>query len=226
MAFAAKDTKLLWGRAAGICSNPHCRQKLTATGADGSSFLTGEMAHQIAQSPEGPRGTESGGDDTYENLILLCPTCHRTIDKAPVGTYPVELLKGWKKTHEDWVDGWAREGAYESAVEVAREVQRLLAENHAHFEEYGPRSRIAAENPASTVQSIWVARKLDTLLPNNRRIVSLMERHAKMMPASVVASFQRFKMHVQAFEDNQYERVDTYPLFPDEFPNEIAAVLA
>ncbi|GKY87559.1 hypothetical protein STA1M1_14280 [Sinisalibacter aestuarii] len=225
MAFAPKDTKLLWGRAAGICSNPECRKKLTATGADGKSFLTGEMAHQIAQSPDGPRGADGGGDDTYDNLILLCPTCHRTIDKAPEGTFPVELLKEWKKIHEDWVDSWATEGTYKTSAEVAKEIQRLLIENRTHFEEYGPKSDAAAENPASTAQAIWAARKLDTLLPNNRRIVSLMEKYSKMMPDAAISSFPKFKMHAEAFEGNQYERVEKYPLFPSEFAEAIEEIL-
>lgn len=225
MAFSAKDTKLLWGRAAGICSNPECRKKLTATGADGQSFLTGEMAHQIAQSPEGPRGTESAGDDTYDNLILLCPTCHRTIDKAPEGTFPVEVLRSWKSTHEEWVDGWSTDGAYSTAAEVAQEVQRLLFENRTHFEQYGPLSETAAKNPASTAQAIWEARKLDTILPNNRRIISLMQRHSKLISPAAVPSFPKFKMHAEAFEGNQYERVEEYPLFPEDFPNEIGEIL-
>lgn len=226
MAFAAKDTKLLWGRAAGICSNPDCKRKLTAIGADEKSFLTGEMAHQIAQSPGGPRGVDGGGDDTYDNLILLCPTCHRTIDKAPEGTFPVELLKEWKETHEEWVDGWATEGAtYTTSIEVAHEIQRLLIENRTHFEEYGPTSGTSAENPASTAQAIWVARKLDTLLPNNRRIISLMEKYTDMMTGSVVSCFPKFKMHAEAFEGNQFERVEEYPLFPVEFSEAIDGML-
>jgi len=225
MAFLAKDTKLLWGRAAGICSNPDCRAKLTATGADGKSFLTGEMAHQIARSAEGPRGTAGGGDDTYDNLILLCPTCHRTIDKAPEGTFPVDILRSWKEVHEEWVDCWSTEGTYSTAFEVAQEVQRLLLENHTHFEEYSPRSETAANNPASTAQAIWEARKLDTLLPNNRRIVSLMQRHSKLISPAAVPSFPRFKMHAEAFEGNQYERVEDYPLFPEEFSEEIQSIL-
>lgn len=154
MPFAAKDTKLLWGRAAGYCSNPACRTRLTSTGVGGASFLTGEMAHQIAQSPDGPRGTASGGDDTYDNLILLCPMCHRMIDKAPPGTFPIELLRDWKRAHEDWVEGWASEGIYETPAQVAKEIHRLFAENHSHFLEYGPHSMLAAENPASNAQAL------------------------------------------------------------------------
>ena len=226
MAFAAKDTKLLWGRAAGVCSNPGCREKLTATGANGESFLTGEMAHQIAQSPDGPRGADGRGDDTYDNLILLCPTCHRTVDKAPVGTIPVDTLKEWKKIHEDWVDSWSVEGMYTTSAEVAQEIQRLFIENRAHFEEYGPKSDAAVENPASTAHAIWVARKLDTILPNNRRIVSLMEKYSGIMPVAVVASFPQFKMHAVAFEGNQYNRVEKYPLFPISFSDAIEEILA
>jgi hypothetical protein len=225
MAFSAKDTKLLWGRAAGICSNPECRKKLTAVAADGQSFLTGEMAHQIAQSTEGPRGTENGGDDTYDNLILLCPTCHRTIDKAPEGTFPVEVLRNWKSIHEAWVDGWSTDGMYSTASEVAQEVQRLLVENRTHFEEYGPRSYTAVKNSASTAQAIWEARKLDTICPNNRRIISLIQRHSKLISNAGVPSFPKFKVHAEAFERNQSERVEEYPLFPKDFPNEIAGIL-
>jgi hypothetical protein len=225
MAFAAKDTKLLWGRAAGICSKPDCRRRLTATGAHEESYLTGEMAHQIAQSPVGPRGADGGGDDTYDNLILLCPSCHRTIDKAPAGTFPVDLLKEWKKSHEHWVDGLATEGTYKTAVEVAGEIERLLIENQTHFDEYGPTSGTAVGNPASTAQAIWVARKLDTLLPNNRRIVSLMEKYSELMSRSSVSSFPKFKMHTEAFEGNQYERVEKYPSFPSDFSEAIKDML-
>lgn len=225
MAFAAKDTKLLWGRAAGLCSNPDCRAKLTAIGADDQSFLTGEMAHQIAQSPDGPRGTEDGSDDTYDNLILLCPTCHRTIDKAPSGTYPVELLREWKATHEAWVDSWAAEGTYQNSKEVAWEIFRLLNENRAHFDAYGPKSKTATDNPASNAQVLWVARKLDTLLPNNRRIVSLLDKYSTLMPKQLLSISQRFKVHAQAFEDNQYERIEGYPHFPEEFSKAVQEML-
>lgn len=104
MTFSPKDTKLLWGRAAGICGNPECRTKVTEIGDSGESFLTGEMAHIIAQSSAGPRGAVDAGSDSYENLILLCPTCHRKIDKSPEGTYTIDMLHIWKTEHEDWVD--------------------------------------------------------------------------------------------------------------------------
>jgi len=48
------DIKLLYGRAAGRCSFPKCGERLIRE-LDNKSIHIGEMAHIIANSPEGPR---------------------------------------------------------------------------------------------------------------------------------------------------------------------------
>jgi 5-methylcytosine-specific restriction endonuclease McrA len=101
MATSDSDVKILWGRAAGICSNPDCRQDLTVILEQKGSYNIGEMAHVIARKPGGPRGKAGGGADDYANLILLCPTCHTRIDKAPEGEYPEPMLHEWKQEHEN-----------------------------------------------------------------------------------------------------------------------------
>ena len=68
-----KDIKMLWGRAAGRCSYPQCQIECIAFVSD-TPFIIGEMAHIVAKAPSGPRGIPSCGDNTYDNLILLCPT--------------------------------------------------------------------------------------------------------------------------------------------------------
>lgn len=225
MPFAEKDVKLLWGRAAGICSNPGCRTKLTAVGAGSVSFLTGEMAHQIAQSPRGPRGGAAPGSDEYDNLLLLCPQCHRMIDKAPEGTFPVEVLKDWKQTHEAWVDSWSTAPEYQTIGELAREILSILGENRAYFDEYGPRSQLAQDDPGSSTHAVWVARKLDTILPNNRRIVGMLEANASLIPEPLAGPERKFRLHVKGFEDNQYDRVEHYPLFPGDFQTVLEGVV-
>ena len=59
----------------------------------------GQMAHVIAESPKGPRGEDLPADNTYNNLILLCPTHHVTVDNAP-HLYPVDYLKRIKENFE------------------------------------------------------------------------------------------------------------------------------
>lgn len=90
MAISETDLKLLWGRAAGLCSNPQCKKDLTAVLIDRKNYNIGEMAHIIARSVDGPRGQKMPGPDSYDNLILLCPTCHTIVDKDP-GGHPKEL---------------------------------------------------------------------------------------------------------------------------------------
>lgn len=98
-----RDLVLLWVRAGGHCSRPACQNDLIvdASGSDRVEHL-GEMAHRIARSDSGPRGDPDlppEERDNYENLILLCPTCHALIDKQP-DTYDLERLTQWKEQHE------------------------------------------------------------------------------------------------------------------------------
>lgn len=102
---ASRDLKLLWGRAASTCAL--CRCRLDAVSSDGASAPIGEAAHIVAQSKIGPRGQSmlsAKERDSYLNLILLCPTCHTTIDADPIG-YPVEKLHMLKAEHELRVQG-------------------------------------------------------------------------------------------------------------------------
>lgn len=66
--------------------------------------LLGEIAHIVAESPEGPRGTDpiSGDRNGYENLILLCNSHHQLVDAQP-HAYTVERLLAMRDAHEDWV---------------------------------------------------------------------------------------------------------------------------
>jgi hypothetical protein len=106
MTIAARDRKILWGRAGNRCAK--CRTLLVpATESSGSQALVGEECHIVSPRPSGPRGGEArpGGvsPDAYENLILLCPTDHSLVDQLPTD-YPVAKLVALKADHEAWVE--------------------------------------------------------------------------------------------------------------------------
>ncbi|MCY1056835.1 HNH endonuclease [Nannocystis sp. SCPEA4] len=101
----SRDLKLLWGNAAARCAI--CRRRLTTETSVGQAIL-GEMAHIVADRPEGPRGDRSRTRDflrSYENLILLCSEHHRLVDQDRV-KYTVEELARLKQAHEAWVREW------------------------------------------------------------------------------------------------------------------------
>ena len=102
---AAKEIRLLWARAAGLCSFPECKSNLTRFSRRGTAFHIGENAHIAAYSLKGPRGSggmSPGQRDSYTNHILLCPTCHTLIDTNRTD-FPLRLLRRFKAKHESWV---------------------------------------------------------------------------------------------------------------------------
>jgi hypothetical protein len=99
MAIRPSDVKRLWGRAGGRCSV--CRSEVRA-----------EIAHIVARSPDGPRGEDQlpiGQRDLYENLMLLCPNDHSSID-GDTKKWTVARLRDIKVEHELWVQRRLEQG--------------------------------------------------------------------------------------------------------------------
>lgn len=103
MAVAASEQKKLCLRSGGLCAM--CKKQLTRTSTGGLVIL-GEIAHIVAESPDGPRGNHPLSlqeRNLYTNLLFLCNVDHQLIDDEPQ-TYPVERLHGIKEEHERWVE--------------------------------------------------------------------------------------------------------------------------
>ncbi len=177
----------------------------------------GEMAHIIAQSQEGPRGDGVGGDDTYENLILLCPTHHREVDKAPKGTFPADMLREWKEQHELNISRQGAEEHYATFDEMRKPISLLLAENYMTWKTLGPQSDVAKTQPTSNAFDLWAMRRVDKIVPNNRRIVNIVRANTGLMSREQAVAFAEFVNHAESYEDHVYERRDYYPLFPEAF---------
>ena len=215
MALSLPDTKLLWGRAAGRCSRDGCGSDLTRSN-QGQHYILGEQAHVTGQSPAGPRAIEQGGPDTYENMILLCPTCHTEIDKKP-GLFPKEILFSWKKKHEEAVAAYGLEQHYASNEELTSAIKAILDENHVFFKEYGPKSDIAEANPSSNAYDVWEIGRAAKLVPNNFRILNMLKTNAGLLTLEQKAAVPAFIAHVEGFAHHVHERLDHYPLFPAAF---------
>lgn len=183
----------------------------------GGDFVIGEMAHVIARSPDGPRGKSSGGDDNYANLILLCPTHHREIDKAPTGVFSTKLLFDWKREHEERYRSVGSTERFTSIEELSSVVRSLLAENRVTWSTLGPESKTAKSNPDSNTHRLWELRRVDRILPNNRRIINLVRANQKLLTIAQLEAFAEFVNHADAYEEHVYERLDEYPLFPHQF---------
>lgn len=216
MTISDSDAKLLWGRAAAFCSNPSCRADLSILSKQ-NPYNIGEMAHIIAKSPVGPRGANGGGEDKYENLILLCPTCHRMIDKAPDGDYPEVTLYKWKSEHENFIRKSASNQKFETKRNLKKFIAPILGENKMLWMEFGPYSETAISDPGSNLCDLWTLRKIDRIIPNNIKIINVIQANMGLLNSEEIDAYLKFKTHVEAFEQHQYNRLDSYPRFPTEF---------
>lgn len=211
------DIKLLWGRAGGRCSKPDCDEDLTVLVETGN-YIVGEMAHVIGKKPSAARGINGGGSDKYDNLILLCPTHHTHVDKAPEGKYPAEMLHDWKKQQEELISNAGKSVRFEDFNELRIAVARLITSNKIIFDTFGPLSEIAATDPNSNSYLIWELRRIDRILPNNRKILNLIDANKKLIrDSSVIRLVEEFRMHAESYEKHVYYRLDSYPLFPTKF---------
>ena len=222
MAISEADIKLLWGRAAGMCSRPGCGIDLTSLPEGRGAYTVGEMAHVIARSASGPRGDGKGGEDSYSNLILLCPTDHRHVDKAPEGEFSAELLHEWKEAHEERVRLLGSEQRYETNEALTKAVRALLSRNYAAWKSLAPMSDAASKDPGSNAYAIWELRRADTIVPNNRTIVNMVKVNGNLLDENQTVAFADFCVHADAYEAHVQSPIDAYPTFPKNFEEAFA----
>src|SRR5690349_16038090 len=96
----------LWVMAGGRCQLQGCNKYLLKHHLTGDVGNFADIAHVVAFNEDGPRGRSKERPDdinTLENLMLLCGSCHRLVDKTRPADFPVPLLREHKRLHEERV---------------------------------------------------------------------------------------------------------------------------
>lgn len=95
----------LWAIAAGRCEFRGCNKPLYLDELTKTKDNLSIISHIIAAEPGGPRGDEVNSPrlaKDISNLMLTCKDHGKIIDsKENVPDYPAELLRGYKKDHEE-----------------------------------------------------------------------------------------------------------------------------
>ena len=217
MSISNTDIKRLWGKAAGRCSFPACDIDCLPFLDRDYPTTVGEMAHVIARSSDGPRGRSTSGADSYTNLILLCPTHHRLVDKAPKDKFPVAMLLKWKADHERRIEASLTSPSFADRSQLDDFIRKNLIENHTCWSTYGPEGNIAQKNPNSTAGLFWHLRKLSLIVPNNRHIISAIRSNHAILNTEEYRIACAFIEHAEAFERNCTTPTENAPRFPVAF---------
>lgn len=174
----------LYAESMGRCMNPSCQRELFSENGD-----IIEKAHIVSWGKT--------SDNSFENLVLLCPTCHTEFDKNKAFT--LEKVLEWKNIRKRELERFFSK-KYETFEELKRKVVPILQENKIIFEKY-----YLHDN-----KNLWDKfeykilinnRKLKMLfLANDRLIQRHQERHY-----SNLAYIQLFLLHVDEFEKTRME---------------------
>lgn len=96
---SAKTLRQLYVLSGNQCANPRCATVLI----NANGTLVADVCHIKAEKRGGARFDNSLSADARrapENLILLCSTCHKLVDREPK-KYTVSVLTKWKSDRED-----------------------------------------------------------------------------------------------------------------------------
>lgn len=94
--------RVLFVKSGGRCEFMGCNRDLFRHALTKAEGNFADIAHIVAFSPSGPRGSyPARPKDVHEpqNLMLLCRECHKLVDDHPE-RYPVSALKEYKRCHE------------------------------------------------------------------------------------------------------------------------------
>jgi hypothetical protein len=212
----------LFADSGGFCQNPKCLASLfLAIGNE--SIHIGEMAHVFSASDMGPRADPTLSEaerGNYKNLILLCPNCHTVVDKAEK-EFPDSMLAGWKKKHRQRIDEAFGVVEYATRQETRAAIEPLLGENRVIFDTYGPETE-ERYNPESEMPILWNRKIITKLLPNNRRILHVLDRNRHQLRDDELRTLELFHQHVDDFEAKHIEGVSSSGT---RFPIELTDIL-
>lgn len=187
----------LYAESMGRCMNPSCHRELFR---DKGDII--EKAHIDPYCET--------ADNSFENLVLLCPSCHTDFDKNHAFT-PEEVL-GWKKTRSEELEKIFNK-KYATFDDLKKEVVPLLTENKTIYENYYLKDNRKLWNKFET-----------TILVNNRKLkalfsanLGLIQQH-KEKSYSNLAYIRSFMVHVDEFETTRFDGEKSRELL---FPAEI-----
>ncbi|KMT63241.1 HNH endonuclease signature motif containing protein [Paenilisteria newyorkensis] len=185
----------LYAESMGKCMNPNCHKDL---------FIGyGDIAEQAHIHPY-----FKTKDNSFENLIILCPNCHTEYDK--ILQYNFEEIKRWKQVRREELNNLFSK-KFDTFDELKKEVVPLLLENETTYENYYLGNK----------KELWNKFEAELLI-NNNKLKKMLEKNRDLIQSHSEESYSNqkyistFIKHVDEFEatrlDEEKERQILFPI--------------
>jgi hypothetical protein len=177
-----EQDRRLFSESAGTCLL--CNKALFIEPRGSSRPITiAERAHIVAHSAAGPRGGTGQSASVVDdpgNLVLLCPSCHTEVDKAP-DAHPVSALRANKAVRAAAVARAGGTPTFSSRQEARQAVEGILNRNLITFTTRGPDSATGSL-PSTEAADRWTQAVLEEIVPGNDLIVAIVELNPDLVP--------------------------------------------
>lgn len=186
----------LYAESMGRCMNPDCKEELFK---DNGDII--ERAHIIPFCDT--------VDNSFDNLIVLCPNCHTNFDKN--FAFSSDQVKMWKQIRKQEFDDFFSE-KHATFDDLRNKVAPLLLKNKTIYEHYyiDDKKELWSKFEA---QILVNNRKLRIILENN---FDLIQRHTNK-DYSNLELVHLFLAHIEEFESTRLEEEkNRHILFPEE----------
>ena len=178
--------RMLWAEAIGRCMNPDCQSELIR---DGVSI--GQIAHIKAHS--------DGGDVSFENLILLCSTCHIQIDASRTRA-TIPLLEKWKSNRNAEIAGRFT-NRFSSFEDLRDSAVPILKRNAQIFDSYGPNGESYTEER----YNLWLKFESE-IVSNNRRLELILTSNKRLLHEENQEIVDSFVAHAREFVETRKDK--------------------
>ena len=142
--YSAGTKAALFALGKGTCYFPSCDKPVLEK--VGEAFVIAMQIAHIKGANEGSARYDPEMTDeeraAFSNLLLLCTTHHKVIDGPRSAEYPAELLREWKATHEQKIEGLPASGI------TADNLEQLL---EAAFSKLAPSREVQVELEAGVM---------------------------------------------------------------------------
>ncbi len=174
------------------------------------------MAHIFAANDDGPRPNAELSEEergAYSNLILLCANCHTMIDKASED-FPDSVILSWKRQRVERLAALFGAILLPSRDVVRSHIAPLMLENKHILDEYGPDTD-ARYDAESNGAEVWTRKMLTKILPNNRRILSILDANTDHMTSDERAVLEAFRQHIDDLTARHLEGIAGGRRYPE-----------
>jgi hypothetical protein len=127
------------------------------------------------------------------NIVLLCPTCHTIVDKAP-GSFSAGELHSRKASRAAAVALVGGTPVFETRADARRAVETVLERNHLIFQNYGP-DVDDGSIPSTEAAERWSRHVVDDIVPGNELIVAIVRINDRLTTAADREAAELLRLH-------------------------------